>query len=49
MKNVSIMIGEHKFILDAVLATLAQQSGTAGPEYEYHQRLWTGQVEPWLE
>jgi hypothetical protein len=34
VKNVSVMIGEYKFILDAVLATLAQVSGKAERKYE---------------
>ena len=36
MKNVAGIIGEHKFIIDIVLATLAQGSGTAGAKYECH-------------
>jgi hypothetical protein len=34
VKNVSVMIGEYKFILNAVLATLAQVSGKAERKYE---------------
>ena len=36
MKDVTVMIGEHKFILDAMLATLARGSGTAEAQYECH-------------
>jgi hypothetical protein len=36
MENVTVMIREYEFILDAVLATLAQGSGTIEAEYECH-------------
>jgi hypothetical protein len=34
VKYVTIMIGEHMFILDVMLATLSQGSGTAEGQYE---------------
>ena len=34
VKNVSVMIGEAKFMLDVVLATLTYESGTAKAKYE---------------
>ena len=41
------MIAEAKFMLDAMLATLAHRSGTAEAKYECDLRQWMGQVEPW--
>jgi hypothetical protein len=37
VKDVTVMIGEYKFILDAVFATLAQESAThSKAKYEWH-------------
>ena len=35
VKNISLMIGEHKLILDAVVAALTQQSGTDKAKAKY--------------
>ena len=41
------MIGEPKFMLDGVFATLAHGSERAEMKYECDKRQWMGQVVPW--
>ena len=36
VKNITRMIGEHKFIVDGVLASLARCQSAYEEEYEYH-------------
>jgi hypothetical protein len=44
VKNVTHMIGKHKFMIDAVLASLAPCQWANEERYDYHQHPLTGQV-----
>ena len=45
VKNVTLMIGEHKFVVDLVLASLALCSDVIEEKYCCHEHPWTGQVQ----
>jgi|HubBroStandDraft_3_1064219.scaffolds.fasta_scaffold1020416_1 hypothetical protein len=36
VKNITVIVGEHEFILDAVLATLVRESGTLEAQSDCH-------------
>ena len=42
VKDVTSMVGEHKFIVDGVLASLRPCLGANEEEYYYHSHLLTG-------
>ena len=46
VKNVAIMIGEHKFVVDAVFASLTPCSEVAEETYCSHSHPSMGQVQP---
>jgi hypothetical protein len=44
VKNVTRMIGEHKFVIDAVFASLAPCLGTTEEKCNHHLHPWMAQV-----
>ena len=44
VKNITRMIGEHKFVIDEVLASLAPCQWANEERQDYHQHPLTGQV-----
>ena len=44
VKNVTRMFGEHKFIVDGVLASLAPYLGAREEKHDYHLHPLTGRV-----